>query len=228
MGKKLGASRFYSDQIALAAVAVCALLCVTGCKPAQTTSTQPPNKNIVFWGVVVDEHGRGIPNAEVKGLTAPLTMGAITPSAIPDRPGQSFAVLSGADGRFIVQVPPKHLWLEILAVNRTGFDWVVDYAWVDQKLTHFDNRGFCFSPEGSDFQYRPEKDRPAMILMHTTGAPAPHGTLSRGGSDKVDGRWLQNPVGQPHIPSAGPGAPRNNDEIGDRIDQYFKNRGGGQ
>lgn len=183
------------------------------------TSPRPPDVRW-FYGQVVDQDGKPIQQAEIKVVVSELgentiMVGSNAPIIATQR---TFSVWTNQWGTFAVQVPSSYQQLTIEDVVKPGYEWVFDWAWgslpYDEPEWRRTNRIFHFAGNRNvGTPYNPDLQRPAVFPMHEVGSNAPATRPSRGGSD---GRFNHEPV-EPIIPSAGPDAPKSDEEVNERI-----------
>ncbi len=170
----------------------------------------------MFYGRVIDQNGNPVAEAEVEVVTSEMADDAGTAGPFAPVLGtqEKFTVHTNRQGYFTVILQEGYQELMIEDIIKPGYEWVVDWSWNVPWGVESDNRIYRLAgPQNIGVPYQPDRTRPAIFPMHENGNPAPGTRPSRGGSD---GERMNEPV-QLVIPSAGPGAPRTDEEINQRI-----------
>jgi len=211
----------------IAILAILAACCLSGAScDRRTTTMTAASQPRLFYGKVIDQDGNPVRDAEIVVQLSEMTDNAITAgSHVPDRlPKNHFSVYSGVTGSFLITVPPPNYVIEIEAVKKDGYDWVIDLAWTLGVPPHNDGDNRLFMSPGAFSSapvYQPDSNRPAIFPLHRKGDPAPATQPSRGGSDRTrEGKTVVNEPTELRVPSAGPNAPGTNDDISKRIGEY--------
>jgi len=164
----------------------------------------------------VDQDGRPVDGVEVVVRTAELTPNQVMVGAgnVPSD-ARTFSVYTNDRGDFLVNLPMGQNDLEIQDVRKEDYDWVKDWAW--QIPAHRKENTLAFQFPGRFVKcpiYVPDAKNPAILPLQRQGSGRPVAHPSRGGADvDCSGRRVVNGPVIPTIPSAGPGAPRTQEEI---------------
>ena len=181
----------------------------------------PPDYHF-FHGRVIDQDGNPVVQAEVKPVASELAANTLIAGSYgPNHATQNkFSVWSDRNGYFMVTIRGSYQHLLIHDIVKPGYEWVFDWAPIESQgsnpylSSQGNNRFYQFTgPHGVGTPHQPDPDNRAIFPMHEIGNPAPATRPSRGGKD---GRRVNGPTDLV-VPSAGPGAPRTNAEIGEAI-----------
>jgi len=210
----------------MALVMMCGLVCL-GCRKRPGAGKLPaaggaPPAPTLFFGRVTDQDGVGLDAVEVVVRTAELTPNPIMPGGNVPSNGKTFSVYTNDRGSFLVMLPVCHNDLVIEDVRKAGYDWVRDWAWQLPERKGENTVAFQFAGRYVRCPvYVPDASNPAVLPLHRRGSERAVANPSRGGADvDCNGRRTVNGPVVPAIPSAGPGAPRTDEEIGAAIRGY--------
>jgi hypothetical protein len=195
-------------------------------QPADPRSPEAALKRYpnVFFGRVEDEDGKPLDGVEVFVQTAELVGNQITPEMISPRNEtmKRFSVFT-ADGKFMVQYPHDHNEVTFEQFKKEGHEWVWDLAWTVQVERHDDNRAYQMPGKFLKCPYyEPDSEHPAIFVMHRVGSAKSVNKASRGGAEvDCQGKKTPNKPVPIYVPSAGPGSPKDEDEMAARLQQYI-------
>jgi hypothetical protein len=185
----------------------------------------------VFYGSVVD--GNAIPIAETE-IQVRITSWVPNPTypgyMESNTKAKQFSVYTDVWGRFRVLMWPPDQILTIVNVQKSGYQWVFDWAWtLRPEDAKNDNRQFELpGPVRKGRLYFPNESRPAVFPLLRHGDSDFVALPSRGGSEaQNDGRIVANEPTAVIVPSCGPGAPKSQKEIEARLGEYNEMRNSG-
>jgi hypothetical protein len=224
------AQRRFVIAIAAVTIAVAGLVWTLGqTRPSKEDDPRSPEAALkrqptLFHGRVVDQDGNALDGVEIVVQIAELVGNQVTPGMISPRQEtlKRFSVYA-RDGKFGILCPHGYNQVEIERVVKEGYEWVFDWAWQVQPDTRNNNR--VYRLPGRFWRcpyYEPDSERPIIIPMHRIGDPNPPRTVSRGGADvDCNGKKTINEPVPIHVPSAGPGAPKTDEELAARLQEYI-------
>lgn len=177
---------------------------------------------VFLYGHVQDQDGNPVADVEIDVRTVELSPENVTLDGVVAGKGAQtiWTTYTGKNGDFVVGLSNGQNWVEVRAVRKPGYDWVIDHAWtLSHTASAGDNRTFTFLGRFAPFPiYSPDPNAPAIYPLHLKGSEKLPGDPSRGGSDiNADGVRTRNAPRPARVPSAGPGAPQTPKEIADSL-----------
>ncbi|HYE20533.1 MAG TPA: hypothetical protein VEA69_18945 [Tepidisphaeraceae bacterium] len=211
--------------VALLAVAALVLRMYTGPGTRVGPPPPPPAAAYLFYAVVRNEADAPVIGARVVVRTAVMHAATAVGMGGGGRVRWAESVpqvlTSGPGGAVTVTLPPGHAVLGIESVESPGFDQVLEQVphtlRPEAATRYYEYEG----PDVTAHVYKSDPDRPAIIRLHPRGSAVPVGTIARGGFDLPRNAppIINKPV-LPHIPSAGPGAPVDQDDRARRVNAW--------
>src|SRR4051812_32762041 len=152
-----------------------ALVALVGCAYWLLVRGQP---RVTFFGLVVDERGEPVSDAEVRVYVAESRIDEHGAGRLVPETAKDHWLRTDAGGRFALQgIPGNYL---AVAVSKLDHEWVYDLAVAAKTVPELldANLTFSFDPKGR--MYIPDASRPAVFPLFRTGSLV-LGRTSRGG-----------------------------------------------